>query len=312
VTKAGRYATGALVALLAVLSAGAAIAAPPAGSPDPKAIVLTAADFPSGAKDVSNEAIAGKGTLLDGYANIILFSRPYGQSRYEALVSEALVEADAASATSDFRVLQREYQSATVRKQLVKDFTDGIKNPKVTPVKLHSLGVQQSVELGFIVTDPKKKATTTNFSISVIRIDRVLVLHVAVGIGRHIYKADAHAFATKVAAHAAAVLVPISVGLPMVAGTAQEGQTLTATPGTWGDTPTGYAYQWQDCDSTGTTCTPIANATASSYVVQATDANMTIRVQVTATNTFGSTVETSGVTAVVAPPAPPPTTTTGP
>jgi hypothetical protein len=300
-----KYALGTLVALVAVVSAGAAVAAPPAGTPDPKAIVLTAADFPSAAKDVSNEAIAGKGTLLAGYANIIVFSRPYGQSRYEALVSEALVEADVSAATHDYGVLQREYQTASVRKELIKDFTKGIKNPKVTPVKLHALGVQQSVELGFIVFDPKKKANT-NFSISIIRVDRVLVLHVAVGIGRHVYKADARAFATKVASHAAAVLVPISLGGPTVTGTPQVGQTLTATTGSWGGTPTAYAYQWQDCDSTGATCTPIANATGPTYVVQATDPNFTIRAQVTATNSFGSTVETSAITAVV--PAPPPPT----
>ncbi len=311
-TKAGISVIGGLVALLAVAAtAGTATAAPPAGTPDPKAIVLTAADFPSGAKDVSNEAIAGKGTLLDGYTNIIVFSRPYGQSRYEALVSEVLIERDALSATSDYGVLQREYQSASVRTQLIKDFTKGIKKPKVTPVKLHALGVGQSVELGFIVFDPKKK-TTSNFSISILRVDRVLALHVAVGIGRHIYKADARTFATKVAAHAASVLVPISVSVPTVTGTAQGGQTLTAGAGTWGDTPTSYTYQWQDCDPAGATCAPIANATASTYIVQPTDANFTIRVQVTATNGFGSTVETSAITAVVTPPPPPPTTTTGP
>lgn len=309
-SKTGRNAFGALLVLLAVVLVGAAAAAPPAGTPDPKAIVLTAADFPSGAKDVSNETIAGKGTLVDGYANIIVFSPPYGQSRYEALISEALIETDVSAATHDYGVLQHEYESASVRKQLIEDFTKGIKNPKVTPVKLHPLGVQQSSELGFVVTDLKKK-TTTNFSISIIRVDRVLVLHVAVGVGRHIYKADARGFATKVASHAAAVLVPISVSVPTITGTAQGGQTLTATTGTWGGTPTSFTYQWQDCDPAGTTCNPISNATASTYVVQATDANLTIRVQVTATNGFGSTVETSAVTAAVTAPAPP-TTTTGP
>lgn len=310
-TKAGRWVLGALAALVATFAATAAAAAPPAGTPDPKAIVLTAADFPSGAKDVSNQTVAGKGSILDGYTNIMVFNRPYGQSRYEALISEAIIENDVSSATRDYGLLQREYQSASVRKAMIKDFTKGIKNPKVTPVKMHALGVQQSVELGFVVFDPKKK-TNTDFSISVLRIDRVLVLHVAVGIGRHIYKADARAFATLAVSHAAAVLVPISVSVPTVTGAAQEGQTLTAVNGTWGNTPTSYAYQWQDCDATGATCNPIANATGPTYVVQPTDANFTVRVQVTAANGFGSTVETSAITAVVAPPPPPPTTTTGP
>ncbi|HZP73201.1 MAG TPA: hypothetical protein VFA97_07465 [Gaiellaceae bacterium] len=311
--KAGRWGIGALLALVVAGTATAAVAAPPAGTPDPKAVVLTAADFANGqAKDLSTKTIAGSGTLLAGYANVIGFLHPYGQSRYLALESEAFVETDAASATHDYGVLLHEYETASVRKQLLKDFTSGIKDPKVVPVAAHALGVQQSAELGFVVTDPKKKATSRNFSISVIRVDRILVLHVAAGVGRHIYKADARTFATKVVAHAATVLVPISVGVPSVSGTAQEGQTLTATSGTWGGTPTSYAYQWQNCDPTGTTCNPIANATASTYIVQPTDANLTIRVQVTATNAFGSTVETSAVTAAVAAPPPPPTTTTGP
>lgn len=304
-TKAGRCGIGALVALVAAVAAVVAVAAVPTGTPDPKAVVLTAADFASGqAKNISTKSIAGKGTLLAGYEDVIGFLRPYGQSRYVALDSEAFVETDAASATRDYGVLLREYESASVRKELLKDFTSGIKNPKVTSVKLHPLGVQQSSELGFVVTDSKK--ATRNFSISVVRVDRVLVLHVAVGLGRHIYKADARAFATKAVAHAAAVLVPISISAPTVTSSPQEGQTLTATTGTWGGTPTAYTYQWQNCDPTGTTCNPIENATGSSYVVQPTDANLTIRVQVTATNKFGSTVETSAITAVVTPPATPP------
>ncbi len=306
--KAGRWGIGALVVLLAAGAAVTAGAAPPLGSPDPKAIALSATDF-AGARNVESKTIAGQGTLLGGYSNLIAFASPYGQSRYLALVSEAFVETDPASATRDYGVLRSEYASASVRKQLIKDFTQGIKNPKVTAVKAHTLGVQTSAELGFIVLNPKN-GKTMNFSISVIRVDRILILHVAIGTGKHIYAADAKSFATKVVARAAAVLVPISIAVPTVSGMPQEGQTLTATPGSWGDTPTAYAYQWQDCDSTGATCNPIANATASNYVVQPTDANFTLRVQVTATNGFGSTVETSGLTGVVAPPAPPPTTTT--
>ncbi len=46
-------------------------------------------------------------------------------------------------------------------------------------------------------------------------------------------------------------LPPVDVLPPTISGTAQQGQTLTAADGTWLDTPTSYAYQWQDCKSSG-------------------------------------------------------------
>src|SRR5207253_686882 len=52
-------------------------------------------------------------------------------------------------------------------------------------------------------------------------------------------------------ADAAGPSAPSAVTPPAVSGTAQEGQQLTATAGTWsGDTPT-LAYEWQRC-GTGT------------------------------------------------------------
>jgi Bacterial Ig-like domain (group 3) len=97
-------------------------------------------------------------------------------------------------------------------------------------------------------------------------------------------------------------LAPVNSALPTITGTAQQGQTLTAGTGTWTNTPTSYAYQWEGCS--GTTCTAISGATGSTYAVAATDVGKTIEVAVTATNTGGSAVATSAPTAVVVPPAP--------
>ena len=96
--------------------------------------------------------------------------------------------------------------------------------------------------------------------------------------------------------------LPVISVLPTITGTAQQGQTLTASTGTWSNTPTSYAYQWESCT---TTCTAITAATASTYVVVSTDVGKTIEVEVTATNTGGtSAAATSLPTAVVVPPAP--------
>src|SRR5262249_40318206 len=44
---------------------------------------------------------------------------------------------------------------------------------------------------------------------------------------------------------------PTNMGLPVLSGTAVQGQTLSVSNGSWTGSPTSFAYQWQDCDSGG-------------------------------------------------------------
>jgi phosphatidylinositol-3-phosphatase len=93
---------------------------------------------------------------------------------------------------------------------------------------------------------------------------------------------------------------PTNTAPPVVSGTAQVGQTLSATTGSWSGTqPLAYAYQWRRCDSAGAGCGDIAGATTATYTVVSADVGSTIRVVVTASNAFGSAPATSGATAVV-------------
>jgi hypothetical protein len=62
----------------------------------------------------------------------------------------------------------------------------------------------------------------------------------------------------------------VSIVQPTIAGTAEPGQLLQAASGTWSSTPSSLLYQWQRCNANGRLCTPIAHATASTYVVDAT------------------------------------------
>lgn len=107
---------------------------------------------------------------------------------------------------------------------------------------------------------------------------------------------------------AEAALPPVSAGLPALSGTAQSGQTLSTTDGTWnGTTPMTYAYQWLRCDSAGASCAAIGGATSATYAVAGADAGFTLRSRVTATNSAGAASATSGASAVVlAAPAPAP------
>ena len=103
---------------------------------------------------------------------------------------------------------------------------------------------------------------------------------------------------------------PANVTLPTISGTAQAGQTLTASTGTWAGTqPITYTYQWQRCDSAGATCAAIANATAGTYAATATDVGKTLRVVVAAKNSVGTTNATSNATVVVQGASTPPSNT---
>lgn len=97
---------------------------------------------------------------------------------------------------------------------------------------------------------------------------------------------------------------PSNTAAPVVSGTAEQGQTLSATTGTWSNTPTAFAYQWLQCDGSGSNCTAITGATANSYSPAVGDVGHTLRVTVTASNAGGSAATTSGQTGAVAlPPA---------
>src|SRR5262249_21781014 len=84
-----------------------------------------------------------------------------------------------------------------------------------------------------------------------------------------------------------------------VSGTAQEGQTLTATA-VANDADAVVGYQWQSFD--GTTWSNIAGATGSTYSPTAADDGHQLRVVATSSDADGSgTTATSAATAAIAP-----------
>lgn len=100
---------------------------------------------------------------------------------------------------------------------------------------------------------------------------------------------------------------PVNTTPPAIAGTPQQGQTLSELHGSWANRPTSYSDQWEDCDSSGNRCSAIAGATGQTYALTSSDVGHTIRVQETANNLGGSSSPaSSAATAVVQPPMAPP------
>jgi hypothetical protein len=97
---------------------------------------------------------------------------------------------------------------------------------------------------------------------------------------------------------------PVNETPPEITGKAQQGQTLEEVHGKWSNNPnpSGYTYQWLQCDSLGEACLPIKGATNQTYVLQPADAEHTIKVEETASNAGGSSAPaTSAKTATVEP-----------
>jgi hypothetical protein len=89
-------------------------------------------------------------------------------------------------------------------------------------------------------------------------------------------------------------------GSPQVYGSPQQGQTLIAATGSWSPAPTSYAYQWQRCAPSGTSCVAIPGATAAAYTLAAADDYHQLAVTVSASDADGSTSTMSSTSGIVA------------
>ena len=102
-------------------------------------------------------------------------------------------------------------------------------------------------------------------------------------------------------------IAPQSKLAPSITGKPFVGEQLVADSGQFtGGAVDKLAYQWQRCDAAGTKCVDITGATGETYGVLKSDVDHTIRVEVTASNDYGSSSAASKPTAkiqvAVAPP----------
>jgi hypothetical protein len=106
---------------------------------------------------------------------------------------------------------------------------------------------------------------------------------------------------------------PLNTAVPTIAGTAEQGQTLTESHGSWSVSPNSYSYRWERCDSAGNACATIEGATGQTYLLGNLDVGSTIRVQETAVGSVRSSAPAlSALTAVVQSPPGVPTNTSLP
>jgi len=128
----------------------------------------------------------------------------------------------------------------------------------------------------------------------------VLFVLVVVGVG----------VASSQVGSASVVAAPANTSPPTVSGSAVEGATLTASPGTWTGASPSFTYRWLSCDKNGNGCKFSGGSTTqTTHLVVGSEVGHTLRVEVTATDSGGSASARSAQTAVVTKPAVTTTTT---
>lgn len=85
---------------------------------------------------------------------------------------------------------------------------------------------------------------------------------------------------------------PVNLTLPVITGQGTIGQTVSASTGTWLNSPTGFAYQWLRDGA------EILGAISSTYILTTDEGGTSVTVRVTASNDSGSRAATSLTLAV--------------
>jgi hypothetical protein len=97
---------------------------------------------------------------------------------------------------------------------------------------------------------------------------------------------------------------PRNTARPTISGDPRVGETLTANDGTWTNSPTSFAYQWQRCDIDAIVCGNVPGATGKTYGVRVADVGFRVRVEVTARNASGTGTALSAASGIIVPTTP--------
>jgi hypothetical protein len=288
-----RFGTTALIVLVAGLAFAAGASAV---SPDVAKMNLQAADVP-GAKVSNQHAVTEQGYSAAHFRSFV-FKTPNKGLRLVGIESVTALADDVATVTADVATFQKSFATKARRKAIIASVAKSASvSPKaITIGQPHALaGYDQGVAISIGVA---VKGGHVYETLAEVRLDRVFV-QLIVAAGRPIGAGTIARYAGAIAKHIATELTPAGVAVPTVTGTAQQGQTLTATPGTWTVPDAAIAYQWQQCDAAGANCVDVAGATAATYAVTPADVGKTLHVVVKASNRFGAATAPSALSAVV-------------
>ncbi len=276
-------------------------------------MALSTADFPTGARVISQRYVRDPDFVATYERELSLGGTLVGRSLLFWAFHGLSVEEDAAAAATTLAQLKRQLRLKRFRTLFAEIIAEAADLPAraviVSKPRSPKIG-QGAVSLGITI---RTQGTLGHMVMTFFRLDRVegTLLLLAVP-GRKVRNADADRVARVAVERMRAGLVPALAAPPVVTGTLNPGQILTAAPGTWKGDQVAFTYQWERCVDVDTSCTPIPNATAPTYSVGANDLASTLRVTVTGRNGLGSATGSSAPTGVVSGPAGAPVATVAP
>ena len=285
------------VVVLAAVAALVPAAGASAATPDAATMTLQAGDI-AGAKQQHGASVKESGYLA-AYERDFQIVPPFGSGKIVYVENEVAVAASPEAPKRDLAATARAMRTHAGRAALLTQLAKGlhVKTQDVAIGKLRAApGMDEGVELPMSF---KTSIIRVYANVTFLRLDRVFVVVAEAGV-RPIARADTARVVALVAGHVKGALTPVNVSPPTITGSPQQGQTLTASPGTWNVDDLAVTYQWQHCDAAGANCTDLAGATQPTYAVGAGDVGFTIRVTATGRDRFGAPVASSAATAPVA------------
>jgi len=301
--------TGALLVVATVAAAATAAVAlgPPAGTPDPKLMVLARADLGSA-------KVTSQGYYKDKeFPSVISYSREFEAGRVGATPvlyasSDAEIGTSDAASSTYMLTLRRLLSTKQGRAFFAKEFSSGVGDSDL--ISKPQVGRPRAIGVGpgafDVLMTFRLLGVRTEAHLTVFRVERILGALVVMGVpGTRVSLSVMTRLAKVMAARMTTQALPVNTVLPTIAGTAQVAQTLTAASGTWTGLSATFTYQWQRCDAAGANCVDLPGASAQTYIVTDADVGTTLRVAVTAQNAVGRVTAGSAQTVVVVA-APPP------
>jgi hypothetical protein len=285
----------------------------PAGSPDLAAMALALSDLPRGVRIESQGYYRDPDFVASYERDFSLAGLRLGRSRVLFLFNDLSVEATAQGATQTFGGLRALLATKAFRDELAR----AIAAEAGSVITSVSAGRPRTVKIGdggvSVLFRIEAEELKFDAVLTFLRVDRVLGIVGFVGAaGRRVFGADVDRIDRVSASRMRAGLVPAPLAPPIVSGSPQPAQVLTATQGGWTGDQLTFAAQWERCDGTGSDCSAIPGATAASYTVVPGDLTSTLRITVVGRNRLGAVTASSATTAVVAGPPGSPVATAAP
>ena len=287
--------------LLAVACALALLASAAAAPGDPKLarMALEPSDLPAGTSLERQRYVRQEGCVSAYERSFEVFGRRYGQTRLDFVDSDLCLITTVAAASEEMRD-SRSFLSGP--RSEIEELWESEETDRIRLLRRRTLKVGDGAY--DILVSYRFRGETFYNSFTVIRVSRALG-YLNTHSGYPIAAGDVTRLAGVFANRMRSGFVPAIVTPPVIAGLAQDGQTLAVSAGTWRNSPTRFGYQWRRCDAAGAACTAIAGAAARTYAVTAADVGSTLRVAVTAHNVSGSSTSVSAQTALVSAVTPP-------